>query len=397
MPANRQKDYNFTTESQRTTAARQSSEPPSAAQAMAEQTKTSPPPEVSNARGVATEFQQNKYNIKNSQYPSDLYDSNEKYGGNYVIFYINVSDDSRLIKENPELVVNDDIPVRLRGGIADMNLTKGQVEVAGVTAGAITGAVGGGLLAGNIKGAAVGAATGGAVGGISTGVVASVAGGKMARQQKRLVQAIAMHIPNQLNIRYSTEWQTEETFAFQAAAASSRELGKALTAENVKSMLTGTGSSIAANVALSHTPGIAGALSAASGLAANPKREQIFKNVNFREFTFDYTFSPRDSKEAKNVLEIIKQFKYHMHPEYKDKNNFLFIYPSEFDIFYYQNNKENLNLHRHTSCILKDMNVNYTPNGAYNTFPDGMPTQINVSLSFMELAILTKENIMDNF
>jgi hypothetical protein len=43
------------------------------------------------------------------------------------------------------------------------------------------------------------------------------------------------------------------------------------------------------------------------------------------------------------------------------------------------------------------MSVNYTPNGAFNTFDDGMPTQINVQLAFLELAILTKAQIQDKF
>jgi hypothetical protein len=376
---------------------------PSAKQAIGEQNKSSPTPFTS--RG-ATQADIGKYNISNAQYPSDLYDSNEKYGGNYVIFYINVSDDSRLLQDQNNLVINDDIPVRLRGGLVGLDLSGKEATVASGVAGAITGAIGGGLLTGNLKSAGTAALAGGAIGGVAGGVTSIAADGKMARQQKRLKQAIAMHVPNQLSIRYSTEWQTEDTFAFQAAAMASREIGKAVTPENILSMMSGAESksnvggtigNIATNIALSHTPGIAGALSASSGLAANPKKEQIFKNVNFREFTFDYKFSPRDSKEAKNVLEIIYLFKLHMHPEYKDKNGFLFIYPSEFDIFYYQNGKENLNLHRHTSCVLKDMNVNYTPNGVYNTFPDGMPTQIDITLSFMELAILTKENIVDKF
>jgi hypothetical protein len=86
-----------------------------------------------------------------------------------------------------------------------------------------------------------------------------------------------------------------------------------------------------------------------------------------------------------------------MHPEYKDSNNFIFVYPSEFDIYYYQGGKENTNLHKHTSCVLKNMSINYTPNGAFNTFADGMPTQINVQLQFIELAILTKETVQGGF
>jgi hypothetical protein len=41
------------------------------------------------------------------------------------------------------------------------------------------------------------------------------------------------------------------------------------------------------------------------------------------------------------------------------------------------------------------MSVNYTPNGVYTTYENGMPTQINVALTFKELAILTKDKIMD--
>ena len=82
-----------------------------------------------------------------------------------------------------------------------------------------------------------------------------------------------------------------------------------------------------------------------------------------------------------------------MHPEFADTYNFVYVYPSEFDIAYFANGKENPNLHRHTSCVLTSMNINYTPNGMYTTFDNGMPTQINMSLEFRELALLTKDKV----
>jgi hypothetical protein len=121
----------------------------------------------------------------------------------------------------------------------------------------------------------------------------------------------------------------------------------------------------------------------------------VFSGVDFRTFQVEYNFFPRSATEAENVQRIIKQFKYHMHPEFKDSNNFLYVYPSEFDIFYYQNGKENLNIHRHTSCVLTELSINYTPNGAFTTFENGMPTQINVQMSFRELSLLTKDKIED--
>jgi hypothetical protein len=127
--------------------------------------------------------------------------------------------------------------------------------------------------------------------------------------------------------------------------------------------------------------------------AGNPRKEQIFKGVDYRRFTFDYQFAPRDAAEAQAALNIIWLFKYHMHPEFKDANNFVYVYPSEFDIEYYIGERQNTSLNKISSCVLTEMNVNYSPNGVFTTFPDGTPTQINVTLNFVELETLTKERI----
>jgi len=57
--------------------------------------------------------------------------------------------------------------------------------------------------------------------------------------------------------------------------------------------------------------------------------------------------------------------------------------------------KQNDKIHRHTSCVLTDLAINYAPNGMFNTFDDGMPTQIDITLSFRELALLTKDKVKD--
>jgi hypothetical protein len=166
-----------------------------------------------------------------------------------------------------------------------------------------------------------------------------------------------------------------------------KEDGKPL----AKSIVSGTA------LAALNLPGAGNIAQAATGLAPNPKKEQLFKGVDFRVFSFDYTFAPRNAQEANNVDKIIKMFKLHMHPEFKDDNGFIFLYPSEFEIVYYQGNSENLNLPRHTSAVLVDLSVNYTPQGMFNTFNDGKSTIINMNLTFKELAILTKAEILDGF
>jgi hypothetical protein len=327
-----------------------------------------------------------QYKVSNHSYPIDLMSSDGRYGGNYVIFYINIAIDSKLKIPEANLVAVNDVPVRDRGELIAQNLSESQTVVSQAAIGA------GGTVVSKFLGVGGPGAGLAALATVGAAAVASV-GASASRQQRRLKTAIALHVPNQLSIRYGMQWSEEDTFALASASAASSEIAKSVQNKDVKNV-SDLAKTIAAQIALSKGP-MAGGLSAATGLAANPRKEQVFKGVDFRTFQFDYQFFPRDVDEANNVLRIIEEFKVHMHPEFKDNNNFLYIYPSEFDISYFQGGTENLNLHRHTSCVLTEMNINYTPNGAFTTFPNGMPTQINVTMNFRELGLLTKQKVMD--
>jgi hypothetical protein len=345
-----------------------------------------------------TNFDNKTYNIEQHSYPEDI--MGRDYGGNYVIFYINVAVESKLFNDKTVETVAD-FPPRDRSGMIAMNQklyddpTSGKAKAAftGLNAAGqvISGAAAGGALAGK-AGAVGGAALNAAPAAIGVGAAATQAA-SVTRAQKRLKTAIALHIPNQLNIRYGVSWGEEDTFSYQAAAAGAEAILKSVAGGGAKNLGNDAAAIVGSMGLKSDKQGAAA--SAAFGLASNPKKEQVFKNVDFRSFQFEYQFFPRNSNEAANVMNIIQQFKYHMHPEFKDANEFLYVYPSEFDIAYYQNGRENEKLHRHTSCVLTEMNVNYTPNGQFNSFEDGMPTQINITLSFRELSLLTKDKIKD--
>ena len=349
--------------------------------------------EGSDIAGSTNRYRDNKYDVSTHSYPADLMGS-DVYGGNYAIFYINVNIDSKLLSENGGgAQITDDVDfTRERGPLIAANL--GGV---GLVGGAVTGvalqggvagalASGGSRLVGAIKGATVAAAPGA----IGLGAAASLAG-STNRQQKRLKSAIALHIPNQLNIRYGVQYSEEDTATAVMAPLLGGAAVKAIMGFSGGELL-GTVKEGAAALGLAFGPN-AGTVSAATGLAFNPRKEQVFKGVDFRTFQIEYQFFPRSSTESRNILNIIKMFKLHMHPEFKDTNKFLYIYPSEFDITYYSNGAENTSIHKHTSCVLTEMTVNYTPNSQFNAFADGTPTQINMQLTFRELAQLDKQMV----
>lgn len=353
-------------------------------------------------------FNANKYKIDQMSYPLDVLEP--QYGGNYAIFYINVSDDSKLNIKDNTVELDAATESRMRGSLVAKNMSKTGLAASVGGLQILEGAAGGFKKGGTTvtnqetgktkykSGTATGASA--AIPEAAVAAIGVAVAGSMApsanRSQRRLKTAIALHIPNQLSIRYGTTWSEVDTAGVQMVNDAGSALASALSDTTSLAKAAGqTGAVVreaAANLALTKIPN-AGAVSAALGVAANPKKEQTFQGVEFRKFTFDYHFYPRDQFEAENVLNIIHQFKLHMHPEFKSELNYVWIYPSEFDIIYYTNGGENLNLHRHTSCILESMSVNYTPNGNFSVFANGMPTQINISLEFKELQLASKETI----
>ena len=373
------------------------------------------------------DFDSDKYRVDNHTYPADLLgetnNGKNKYGDNYVVFYINVSTESKIIKENMEETVEDLTP-RERGLLVGSDISLSEGGVASVAGGAILGGGAGAVLFGSGGGAIAAAAAAGlsvagkaaianeAISGkdVDEKIKNASAAGSFSRPQKRLKQVIALHIPNNVNVKYGTAWSEDDTSHFSMLSQvgadvvdgikniwASESLGAG--ADNAmtegKKFLTNN-SSIVAALGLSYSFGKS-ALSVGTGLSANPKKEQIFDGVDFRTHTFEYQFFPRDEKEAEQIQNIIQTFKYHMHPEFKDASNFLYLYPSEFDITYYKGKYENPYLHKHTSCVLVELIVNYTPNGVFTSFANGMPTQINISMVFKELGILTKERILEGY
>jgi hypothetical protein len=134
--------------------------------------------------------------------------------------------------------------------------------------------------------------------------------------------------------------------------------------------------------------------------------EMIYKSPNFRTFQFDFTFYPRDEKEALEAQRIIERLRFHQAPELiEDAQGFL-VPPSEFDIKFYYAGAQNPNIPPISTCVLTAIDVNYAPNGftAYEVPGEnrpalgrtGMPVAIQVTLQFQETTYLTKADFRND-
>lgn len=294
-----------------------------------------------------------QYNIKRFMYPEDLENSDE-HGQQMVVFFINVSTAGKTIDGKSDQTTY---------AIPDEDLPK-------------------------FSGTKVGQIIPDKIDGLVT-----------AAKMKRLDTAIALHMPNSVKTNYGVNWgeSTDEEmrgkdFLVQSGLKIAGGAKKGFV-EGAKETVKVVGNAAQNIVVGSYGKYIQKSARITQG---NSKQEQVFEGVQFREFDFNYTFFPKSKAEAENILNIVRMFRYHMLPEFLDEMSFMYIYPSEFNIKYYSKGTENQYIEKLSTCVLKTMDVDYTPSGQFTTFePDAkgaMPTQINVNMHFQELSKPTKES-----
>lgn len=309
-------------------------------------------------------YDKSSYKVENHQYPEDLGSSTgssgTKYGGHRVVFYINVQGSGSIARNQPALTMS--LPPSKFARVSGSTEQEAVKEFGRGAIGSITG----------------------------NNDTLSILSPK-----KRLVSAISLYVPETLVKSYSVDWGVENSESMMSGSTvaqtilAGQELGKQNRGfvDSLKLIAT-------PSVSQAATKALNGMKYAQKSLGITPgntKAELLFNAVDFNQFSFDYRFAPKSEKEAANVLSIIRMFRHHMLPEYYDKLNYLYIYPSEFEVSYWTGTDENPYLEQHMTAVLRNVTINYNPNGQFMTFDNGMPTHINLTLQFQELAVPTKE------
>ena len=133
-------------------------------------------------------------------------------------------------------------------------------------------------------------------------------------------------------------------------------------------------------------------LTRTTGAIMNPNMELLFTAPNIRNFSFAFTLAPRSREEAKTVIKIIRFFKQGMSP-IRSKSRLFLKSPHTFRLAYKRNGSESSGfgvndhpyLNKFKECAMGSFNVNYTPNGAYSTYDDGVMTAYQITMNFQEM------------
>ena len=326
-----------------------------------------------------------RYSINNFKYPEDVNVAQDLK--NTVVFFINVRGRSKYkTNDNTLYEIKEEQPLTEEG-------VKKAIGIAGTASvgATIFNSLSANAIARKVMGTGVDPKRGniGAIAKSTIGYEAVVATAASFEQSTthRLKDAITLAIQEMPKTSYSVKYEDFDAGTLMGGMSSSS---------------AGMGSMLAAGILkTAQIPTVMGApefgkgIQKMAGEAINPFKTVLFKEVDLRTFKFDYKFMPKSKTEAMNVMNIIRTFKYHMHPEFSTDNVFL-LHPSEFNIAFYFNGKENPNWNKIGTCVLMDMHLDA---GAEQlaTFHDGMSVEINMSLIFKETEMLTKEKVIQGY
>lgn len=125
-------------------------------------------------------------------------------------------------------------------------------------------------------------------------------------------------------------------------------------------------------------------LSRTQGAVFNPNMELLFSGPTLRPFNFTFKLSARGKSDREQIRQIIRFFKQGMAVQRTASTLFLKA-PHTFKIQYLHRSKDHPYINRIKECALQSFTVNYTPEGNYMTFADGLMTSYEITMQFQEL------------
>ena len=283
---------------------------------------------------------------------------------------------------------------------------KGAFEATGKNAAQQAAAAGQKALAGAVVGG-IGAA-------VSVGIVSAI---NLSRKTRRAAASICLYMPDTVTQQLVNDYDAISLTQALGKTGLAAAAGSGLI-EKAKDVITGQGmlkaglggggvgpggalaevAGLAAEKTGNFGAGIGDILLFSAGVAQNPQVEILFKNIQNREFVFDFKFVPKNERDAFTIRKIVQAFRFFAAPEIPTSGGGrYFIPPSEFDIEFMLGSDSNKNLPKLSTCVLQGIDVNYGSAGQWTAFKDGMPVEISMQLRFKEVEIIHKKLIEQGY
>ena len=215
----------------------------------------------------------------------------------------------------------------------------------------------------------------------------------------RTLGSITLYMPNQISVSQKANYGEAEMGLLVAAGLGSYK-GMVGGASNVDMGVLGEtlkkeGSNIFASAL--EGAGATGAKAAKaimSGETTNNRTEMKFEGIDRRSFQFTFRLIPRSSTEAEMIEQIVQTFREHSMPSFTtgDSLGRTLKAPSTFDIQYHPSE----HLHAIGTSVLEAVDVKFGGDRP-QFFGDKQPAETELTMTFKELDIVTREKVAKGF
>jgi hypothetical protein len=127
------------------------------------------------------------------------------------------------------------------------------------------------------------------------------------------------------------------------------------------------------------------------GVVRNPHITTIFEGVRLKQYQFSWRLSPESQSEAQRMNNMIRPIKTFMHPAL-GVGGFALEYPYLATVVFEGLSKDVVPTVK--DSFITGMTINGSGTGAPSFFRDGQPVSVELELSFQEINIQTREDIL---
>ena len=231
-------------------------------------------------------------------------------------------------------------------------------------------------------------------------------GDNRSTSESRSIGKVFLPIPGGIGDNNGVDWNSGSMNAGQMALAQialkTIEEGFKEGANEAQNALKNIGSNsgevkdaLSASIAGAATGDSKALMQRADGQVINPNMELLFGGPKLREFSFSFNLTARSADEGRTILKIIRFFKQGMSP-IKSASNLFLKSPHTFRLEYKNANRTHQALNRFKECALTSCGIQYTPDGNYSTFGDGIMTKYQMALGFSELEPVFNSDYSEN-
>jgi len=259
-------------------------------------------------------------------------------------------------------------------------------------------------------------------------------------------ETIMLPMPQDLSNEINQQWQGKQFTATGRAAVAALAAGQFSYASEVVANIAGNASALqtALNTSvLNSIPGVGGNLEfndvsgSTRGIVINPNAELLYDSPEMREVGMIFRLVPRNSKEAETIKQIIRAFRRASMPRWGglglddegrtvelgsgenvdlttgdkpttvgggtneakksqinlgSRDNWIQV-PDLCKFTFMTGPDPNENIIQFKPCAISGVEVNYTPDGTYAAYANGVPVAVELRLNFMETKLIFADEV----